>query len=44
MSIIFATGIHRKVTEYEKEEILTSFIAQRIKTLDHDPRDLDRSW
>jgi len=40
MSIIFATGIHRKVTEYEKEEILTSFIAQRIKTLDHDPRDL----
>jgi nickel-dependent lactate racemase len=40
MSIIFATGIHRKVTEYEKEEILTPFIAQRIKTLDHDPRDL----
>lgn len=38
--IIFATGIHRKVTESEKESILTPFIAQRIKTLDHDPRDL----
>lgn len=38
--IIFATGIHRKVTEEEKAAILTPFIAQRIKTLDHDPRDL----
>jgi nickel-dependent lactate racemase len=38
--IIFATGIHRKVTETEKVAILTPFIAQRIKTLDHDPRDL----
>ncbi|HLL99547.1 MAG TPA: nickel-dependent lactate racemase [Pyrinomonadaceae bacterium] len=38
--IIFATGIHRKVTEDEKREILTPFIAQRIKTLDHDARDL----
>lgn len=38
--IIFATGIHRKVTEAEKTAILTPFIAQRIKTLDHDPRDL----
>lgn len=40
--IIFATGIHRRVTETEKAEILTPFIAQRIKTLDHDPRDLMR--
>lgn len=40
ITIIFATGIHRKVTEAEKAEILTPFIAQRIKTLDHDPRDL----
>jgi len=40
MSIIFATGIHRKVTEAEKSEILTPFIAQRIKMIDHDPRDL----
>lgn len=38
--IIFATGIHRKVTEDEKTTILTPFIVQRIKTLDHDPRDL----
>lgn len=40
MRIVFATGIHRKVTEDEKHSILTPFIAQRIKTLDHDPRDL----
>ncbi|HEV7699858.1 MAG TPA: nickel-dependent lactate racemase [Pyrinomonadaceae bacterium] len=38
--IIFATGIHRKVTDEEKAAILTPFIAQRIKTLDHDPRNL----
>lgn len=38
--IIFATGIHRKATEEEKAAILTPFIYQRIKTLDHDPRDL----
>ena len=38
--IIFATGIHRKVTQAEKAAILTPFIAQRIKTIDHDPRDL----
>jgi lactate racemase len=40
LSIIFATGIHRKVTQEEKAAILTPFILQRIKTLDHDPRDL----
>ena len=40
ISIIFATGIHRPVTETEKQAILTPFIAQRIKTLDHGPRDL----
>lgn len=40
INIIFATGIHRRVTPAEKEAILTPFIAQRIKTLDHDPRDL----
>ncbi len=38
--IIFATSIHRRVTENEKAEILGAFIAQRIRTLDHDPRDL----
>ena len=42
MTIIFSTGIHRPVTEAEKQEVLTSFIAQRIKTLDHSARDLMR--
>ena len=33
---IIATGIHRKATRAEKDEILTPFITQRIKVLDHD--------
>lgn len=40
INIIFATGIHRQVTEAEKREILTPFIVQRIKTLDHKAKDL----
>jgi nickel-dependent lactate racemase len=40
MAVIFSTGIHRAVIDKEKSEILTPFIAQRIKTLDHGPRDL----
>jgi nickel-dependent lactate racemase len=40
MAVIFATGIHRAVTEEEKHSILTPFIAQRLKILDHNPRDL----
>lgn len=36
INIIFATGIHRAVTPEEKRELLTPFIVQRIKTLDHD--------
>lgn len=35
ISIIFATGIHRPVTQAEKEEILTPFITQRIRMIDH---------
>ncbi len=35
LSIIFATGIHRAVTPAEKIELLTPFIAQRVKTIDH---------
>jgi lactate racemase len=42
INIIFATGIHRPVTKAEAQEILTPFIAQRVKTLDHAPRDLMR--
>ena len=38
--IIFATGIHRNVTEEERSAILTPFINQRIKSMDHGPRDL----
>ena len=40
ISIIFATGIHRAVTPQEKEQIVTPFVAQRIKMLDHGCRDL----
>lgn len=43
ISIIFATGIHRQVTPDEKKSLLTPFIFQRIKTIDHSARDLMRS-
>jgi nickel-dependent lactate racemase len=36
LAIIFATGIHRAVTPNEKVELLTPFISQRVKTIDHD--------
>ncbi|PYS24264.1 MAG: nickel-dependent lactate racemase [Acidobacteria bacterium] len=39
IAIIFATGIHRAVRPEEKTQLLTSFIAQRIRTLDHDAQD-----
>ncbi|MDQ5846278.1 MAG: nickel-dependent lactate racemase [Acidobacteriota bacterium] len=39
IAIIFATGIHRLVTAEEKSELLTPFIAQRIKMLDHNAYD-----
>jgi nickel-dependent lactate racemase len=35
LAIIFATGIHRPVTSQEKVELLSPFIAQRVKTIDH---------
>jgi nickel-dependent lactate racemase len=35
IAIVFATGIHRPVTAPEKLELLTPFIVQRIKTIDH---------
>lgn len=38
-AIIFATGIHRPVTPAEKSELLSPFIAQRIRTLDHNAND-----
>ena len=39
IAIIFATGIHRAVHPDEKTELLTPFIAQRIRTIDHDAYD-----
>jgi lactate racemase len=44
INIIFATGIHRPVTDKEKEFLLTPFIAQRIKTLSHNANDLVRNF
>src|SRR5215211_8402113 len=35
MAVIFATGIHRPVTEKEKLELLTPFIVQRLRVLAH---------
>ena len=39
IAIIFATGIHRPVTHDEKLNLLTPFIVQRIRTIDHDAHD-----
>jgi len=39
IAIIFATGIHRPARAAEKAELLTPFIAQRIRTIDHDAYD-----
>jgi nickel-dependent lactate racemase len=37
--VIFATGIHRRVTDQEKLELLTPFIVQRLQIIDHDAYD-----
>jgi nickel-dependent lactate racemase len=39
LRIVFATGIHRKVADAEKRELLTPFITQRVRTIDHDADD-----
>ena len=39
IAIIFATGIHRSVTPEEKRDLLTPFIVQRIRVIDHDAND-----
>ncbi|HEV2835316.1 MAG TPA: nickel-dependent lactate racemase [Pyrinomonadaceae bacterium] len=36
MAVIFATGIHRPVTEQEKIDLLSPFIVQRLTVLEHD--------
>ena len=42
MAVIFATGIHRPVTDQEKLELLTPFIVQRLQILQHDAYDPSR--
>lgn len=42
ISVIFSTGIHRGVNPNEKRELLTPFIFQRIRTIDHDAADPSR--
>ncbi|HZB45923.1 MAG TPA: nickel-dependent lactate racemase [Pyrinomonadaceae bacterium] len=42
LRIIFATGIHRRVTREEKGELLSPFIVQRVRTLDHNAADESR--
>lgn len=42
MAVIFATGIHRPVTEQEQVELLTPFIVQRLQVLQHDAYDPSR--
>jgi nickel-dependent lactate racemase len=39
IAVIFATGIHRPVTEQEKLELLSPFIVQRLRILQHDAHD-----
>ena len=39
IAIIFATGIHRPVSYNEKAQLLTPFVVQRIRTIDHDAND-----
>ena len=39
MAVIFATGIHRPVTDKEKVELLTPFIVQRLRVFNHDAND-----
>lgn len=36
ITIIFANGIHRPTTMLEQQQLLTPFVMQRIKVLDHD--------
>lgn len=42
VAIMFATGIHRPVTEQEKVELLTPFIVQRVRTFNHNAYDKEQ--
>ena len=39
VAVIFATGIHRPVSDKEKLELLTPFIVQRLRVFNHDAYD-----
>lgn len=39
VAIIFATGIHRPVSDKEKSELLSPFVTQRLRILQHDAYD-----
>jgi nickel-dependent lactate racemase len=39
LRVIFATGLHRAVTREEKAELLSPFIVQRVRALNHDAAD-----
>ncbi len=39
LRVIFATGIHRAVTKEEKNDLLSPFVAQRVRALKHYPDD-----
>src|ERR671938_1064775 len=39
LRVIFATGIHRAVTREERAELLSPFIVQRVRALQHDASD-----
>jgi nickel-dependent lactate racemase len=39
IAVIFATGIHRPVSEKEKSELLTPFVVQRLRILEHNAYD-----
>src|SRR2546423_3640303 len=39
LRVIFATGIHRAVTREKRAELLTPFIAQRVRAFNHDASD-----
>ena len=42
IAIIFATGIHRPVSEKETVDLLTAFVVQRVRVLQHDAYDAAR--
>lgn len=43
IAVLVATGMHRGVTDEEKKEILTPFVAQRLKVHAHNAKDLMRA-